>query len=984
MSFFGFDTSLPKEPRSKNPGTAPNSAKDGNKPLNFDETYRGYGEYEPEESDYLNAETFGADIELGTDFDFGYGAGNEPAPHTLHRSYVDAANSGHSDHLKMDDNVELKPMASLWHSETHTEPQAQAQSQTRPQTQSQTQAQTPSTVPTQGPIPMPFGEPQVLSMEDIERQQRQMQTQIHVQLPGFAGNVPSMPGFAVPQGGFMPPNMTQFSQPGAIPAMFGQPPPDQQGMNPMFQHQAQPQHPHPQPRLQPQLQPGPQPQRMNPNVPIPLATQTRDQLQQRSSPDARLVGPTTSNAMAVPGTAQVSTPLSTPVSMGSTPMNTTPIPNATSTASLPLPAVTTVNSNGNNNNNNANGSTSSLNTHNNSNNNNNRPHRNREPLTPEEKKRLQIRHAKVEKIMKHSGLMTPRDKDFITRYQLSQIVTEDPYNEDFYFQVYKIIQRGGVVGESNKGLIARAYLEHSGHRLGGRYKRTDIALQRMQNQVERAVTVAKERPLKHRVQLEKAAAATAATAGSDNSSKSSAGASVNNGGDTAEGSNVDAGASGGAGDASGSEAATTGTSTRHGREGVLGKISSSLNSKAPRRQLQFSTSNITSGQTLVDDKNGTLPSNSPSSEALVEVTQSLKNVELDSSASEKKKARRRSSYGINIADLNSVLNSSTRRKFILSLIETVYEDVLELEANLRSGRTVDSKKLWEALHTDSDDEIHELYPLVSMLSFDKGVKIMPRIFNFLNKDQKLKLLQTFFSDLSHLNIIILSSYKTNPKPTEAQLKKIDLFQTIFLKIIVSFLSANSNFIEIMDLLLHLVKNNNVSFISTSKIGLNLITVLISRAALIRQDTARSNVLSSSEISTWNEIYDKLFTSLESRLAAVFPPREYIDGIVQITKDGKKGTQQQQQQQQLQHYYYYDQAYIWQFLASLALSGKLNHQRIIIDEIRDEIFDTINLANSLGSGNEDMLYGREKLYQDLNLFLNVMGLVARDGEITELK
>ena len=967
MSFFGFDTSLPKEPRSKNPRNAPKNVNDGNKPLNFDETYRGYGEYEPEESDYLNAETFGADIELGTDFDFGYGAGNEPTSHTLHRSYVDAANSGHSDHLKMDDNVELKPMASLWHSETQT------QTQTPSTASVPAPAPAPVPTPTQGPVPMPFGEPQVLSMEDIERQQRQMQTQIHVQLPGFAGNVPSMPGFAVPQGGFMPPNMAQFSQPGAVPAMFGQPLPDQQGINPMFQHQSQ------------HLQPQPQAQRMNPNVPIPLASQPHDQLQQRSSPDTRLIGIPTTNVMAAPGTTQVSTPMSTPVSMGSTPMNTTPLPNATSTASLPLPAVTTVNSNSNNNNNNNNatGSSSSLN-----NSNNNRPHRNREPLTPEEKKRLQIRHAKVEKIMKHSGLMTPRDKDFITRYQLSQIVTEDPYNEDFYFQVYKIIQRGGVVGESNKGLIARAYLEHSGHRLGGRYKRTDIALQRMQNQVERAVTVAKERPLKHRVQLEKAAAAAAAAAatGSDSNSNSGASAGANNNGNTAEGSNADVGTNGGAGDVSGSEAATAGTSTRHGREGVLGKISSSLNSKAPRRQLQFSASNITSGQTLVDDKNGTLPSNSSSSEALVEVTQSLKNVELDSSTSEKKKARRRSSYGINIADLNSVLNSSTRRKFILSLIETVYEDVLELEANLRSGRTVDSKKLWEALHTDSDDEIHELYPLVSMLSFDKGVKIMPRIFNFLNKDQKLKLLQTFFSDLSHLNIILLSSYKTNPKPTEAQLKKIDLFQTIFLKIIVSFLSANSNFIEIMDLLLHLVKNNNVSFISTSKIGLNLITVLISRAALIRQDTARSNVLSSSEISTWNEIYDKLFTSLESRLAAVFPPREYIDGIVQITKDGKKGSQQQQQQQQqqLQHYYYYDQAYIWQFLASLALSGKLNHQRIIIDEIRDEIFDTINLANSLGSGNEDMLYGREKLYQDLNLFLNVMGLVARDGEITELK
>ena len=42
--------------------------------------------------------------------------------------------------------------------------------------------------------------------------------------------------------------------------------------------------------------------------------------------------------------------------------------------------------------------------------------------------------------------------------------------------------------------IAQAYLEQSGHRLGGRYKRADVALQRMQQQVQKAVTVAKERP----------------------------------------------------------------------------------------------------------------------------------------------------------------------------------------------------------------------------------------------------------------------------------------------------------------------------------------------------------------------------------------------------------------------------------------------------------------------------------------------------------
>lgn len=49
------------------------------------------------------------------------------------------------------------------------------------------------------------------------------------------------------------------------------------------------------------------------------------------------------------------------------------------------------------------------------------------------------RQEKVARIMRYSGVMNPKDKDFVTRFQLSQIVTDDPYNEDFYAQVYRVI-----------------------------------------------------------------------------------------------------------------------------------------------------------------------------------------------------------------------------------------------------------------------------------------------------------------------------------------------------------------------------------------------------------------------------------------------------------------------------------------------------------------------------------------------------------------
>lgn len=843
MSFFGFDAS---GSQAKN-----RDGRDNQKPLDFEDTYKGLGDYDNEEEDFLNSETFGAATEFGTDFDFGHGTsgGNEPAGNansytTANRSYVAAASSGveHHPHAPLDASVDLKPMESLWSNS--------------------------------GPAMQQHEQPQILSMEELERQQRQRQMGGQ---PGYMAMPP--PNYGMPP----PPQMQMHNQ---FPGPF--PPQGMQGVPPQFQHM---------PVMfnqgQPQAQGLPNQAQFSPMYQPQLHNQAEgqglpaEQARQSASPAPQgLESPIAAPPALSPEQQHLQT-FPTQQHQNQQPQQSMSPQQVISPPQTPREHFRQ-----------------------------NRGPSRREPLTPEEQKRLQIRQAKVEKILKHSGLMTPRDKDFITRYQLSQIVTDDPYNEDFYFQVYKIIQRGGVVGESNKDLIARAYLEHSGHRLGGRYKRADVALQRMQSQVEKAVTVAKERPQKSKDHFDAA------------------------------------------------------------REGVLGKIASAMNSKAPRRQLQIPVHKTGDDSAIVDDNSSGKPSRG-STPALNVVTQSLEKVEIG----QQSRARRRSSYAFTSVDQSSVLSRSGGRKFVLSLIETVYEEVLELEAQLRGGSNIDSTALWEALHIG--DESYEVCPFISMLSFDKGIKIMPRIFNFLDNSQKLKLLQTFFGELSHLNIIIISSYKTNTSPSKAQTKQIELFQAVFLKIIVSFLSSSANFIEIMGLLLYLIKNNNVSFISTSKIGLNLITVLISRAALIRQDINRSNVLSSPEISAWNEVYDKLFTSLETKLSLVFPPREYTDKIVETTMDPAAGTPSAATSSS----HYYDQAYIWQFLASLALSGKLNHQRIIIDEIRDEIFGTISVAEELGKGQEDqpaLQYKKDKLYQDLNLFLNVMGLVARDGEITELK
>ncbi len=69
--------------------------------------------------------------------------------------------------------------------------------------------------------------------------------------------------------------------------------------------------------------------------------------------------------------------------------------------------------------------------------------------TPEQIANMEAIHQRItEKIAsmsKYNNLMGSSDKDFITRIQLSQLATADPYSSDFYAQVYSALARSRQV-----------------------------------------------------------------------------------------------------------------------------------------------------------------------------------------------------------------------------------------------------------------------------------------------------------------------------------------------------------------------------------------------------------------------------------------------------------------------------------------------------------------------------------------------------------
>ena len=126
----------------------------------------------------------------------------------------------------------------------------------------------------------------------------------------------------------------------------------------------------------------------------------------------------------------------------------------------------------------------------------------------EDAKRAKRNH-KIFLMSKNNGLMTPQDKNFITRIQLQQLMTatgnvneQDPdasLFEDFYYQVYNQIEnRPRQNPHQPLSNFAQTYLFQTGSRQGAMGRRNnrggDSHVHRMQQQVQRAVEAAKAKP----------------------------------------------------------------------------------------------------------------------------------------------------------------------------------------------------------------------------------------------------------------------------------------------------------------------------------------------------------------------------------------------------------------------------------------------------------------------------------------------------------
>ena len=829
MSLHGFDSNGASQGRQQ--GLSSES-------YDFQETYDGLGEEINTSDDALNEETFGGTENISKDFDFGATMGQASQPATSGNkpgvTYAQAVSQANNDDEFMQD---------LWGPSN------------------------PTKTPPSKPDGQGAGERKVLSLEEIEAQLTSIANPQQVppqQNPMGMPNMmfpPQYGGYMMPPPGVIPPgNYGQF--PGVA---FGETPQHitNNGMQAVNRYGvAMPSQTAPPPSFGPNVQAQfqPPPQAAPPSQPA-LQSYINSPIHQTQQPSQ--VGDFSVNQKHEPPVVNGTNNVLPHISPSQFPVLGSKV---TETGQNQVPQVGKILANRN----------QRTSTHS--------PYHpvDFSDLPPEQQQKFTKRHEKAARIMKYSGIMNPKDKDFVTRFQLSQIVTDDPYNEDFYAQVFRVIHpriRGGYLQEPTQpnNSIAQAYLDQSGHRLGGRYKRADVALQRMQQQVQKAVTVAKERP----------------------------------------------------------------KLTQYAREGSLGKISVG-NGKKPRQQLEIFSQ---AAQNEIDKQEARESG---------EQKQGQEAYDLES------KIRKFKSPAITGP-------SEARKKFtkkdIMSILENIISNVMAVESKTRVSNDVDTSELWESLHIFDQNPTaggseEEVNPFIQCLNYNKALKILGRLFKFLSREQILTIVTLIMANLEKLKVIKEGSYSTYPdkKVPGSIVRLIDLYSVTFSKVLMNAVQE-FRFNEIIGLLVILIEHNNVAFVSTTKIGLSILTTLLSRAELIKGEGS----ISATDLSEWSACYDELFTSLESRIAEIFPPHpdNFDDGS---SKEN----------------------YVWQFLATLSLGGKLSHQRIIVDEVRDQIFGVMNRAKAIDNLDVANLYKKQNLLNNLNMYLVVMGLVADENDILELQ
>jgi DNA topoisomerase 2-associated protein PAT1 len=483
----------------------------------------------------------------------------------------------------------------------------------------------------------------------------------------------------------------------------------------------------------------------------------------------------------------------------------------------------------------------------------------------EDAKRAKRNH-KIALLAKDNGLMTPQDKNFITRIQLQQLMTatgnleergpEAAIAEDFYYQVFTQI-RGAPRQNPQQpaSQFAQTYLFQTNNRFGNRRQGRggDNHMQRMEQQIQRAVEAAKARPKARQLVV----------------------------------------------------------------EGSLGKIAFS-NSKTPRPLLNLKR----------PETNDKLPKNHRSS--IADRKEALRNIEaVYKTLMQMEDHERAMPPPIQESSPPEAIQAHMEWR---SKIEALHQQLwlhTKIMEPINPGYVMTSPKVSFSLTNSSTP-----HPFISILSHAKGKKVLPRLFRHINEQERITVVTMIVVHLDALSVVA-HAIATPEEPLSAAIREeVDLFsQTVMSPMHAHISEAPLNIV--IGLLGLVLDRTNLHVVARTRIGLTLLTFLISRAELLKQSAPEMVT----DWQQWTALYNRLFDVIEPVLPYLFP------GSINDTDD----------------------MYIWQFLAAMGVGASPEQQQRLVLGVKDRVMETVSVSKALPA---EMASARTA---NVNLFMRAIGL-----------
>ncbi|KAJ3092522.1 hypothetical protein HK102_006299 [Quaeritorhiza haematococci] len=317
------------------------------------------------------------------------------------------------------------------------------------------------------------------------------------------------------------------------------------------------------------------------------------------------------------------------------------------------------------------------------------------------------------------------------------------------------------------------------------------------------------------------------------------------------------------------------------------------------------------------------------------------------------------------------LTQLSHRK-IMRMIENVYSCVLNLEQLRRRppenpegipawradhetniAEIMKEIKIFDSIALEYGSNVFQPHPLAYFLAYNKGKKVIPRLLRFLTPDQTLQFTTVLLTRLESIDVCSI--------PTGTPSEDVDLFTANVVPPLVGFVSEVP--LSVVNALTRtLLERHNVVWVVKSKVGLAVLTMLLSRAEILKQTAAASGggaggqpmTPTEADLAVWTDLYNYLFAALHTSFASMFPtfppassdstdsPNESNDAVAATVAA--------------------DEVYVWQFLAAMAVGATtVDHQRVLVTEVREKVVETARRNDN------------PKALANVNLFLNALGL-----------